>query len=306
MKSMSLSLATLCAAGTLTPCIANAQIESRATANVGYTSLPPVTDDNLVLNPLIGQVVSAYALQGPNSFSTTRAEGSMTLTAIGGTARSGINITAAGPPSGPPRGVFADCTVSNKVTWTTVSTSLPVGAPIDVRVIIPFHGVIGTAGFFGPLAVGDVTADAHASMTVNAATVYEGGVHAESIVPGYDGATGIFSTSGAWASGTIVPTTVDTGLGEINGFELVTVDIVVHHTTLAAPIDIVFELTTAGFVVDPYEGVSVADFLSTGEYTLEAFDPTTGASLDVQFVIVPTPGSMLALAIGVLAPRRRR
>lgn len=306
MNPLSLSLAAFCAAGTLVPCVANAQVESRAIANVGYTSLPLVTDDNLVLNPLIGQVVSASAVQGPNAFSTTRAEGSITLTAIGGTARSGIDITAAGPPSGPPRGIFANCTVSNKVTWTTVSTSLPVGAPIDVRVIIPFHGKIGTAGFFGPLGVGDVTADAHASMTVNAATVYEGGVHAESIVPGYDGATGVFSTSGAWASGTIAPIQIDTGLGEIDGYELVAVDIVVHHTTLAAPIDIVFELMTAGFVVDPFEGVSVADFLSTGEYTLQAFDPTTGASLDVQFVMVPTPGSVMVLAFAVLTPRRRR
>lgn len=307
MNPMRISLVAFCAAGTLAPVTAHAQVESRATARAGYTSLPLITDDNLVLNPLIGQVVSAAALQGPNAFSTTRAEGSIALTAIGGTARSGINITAASPPSGPPTGIFADCTVRNKATWTTVSTSLPLGSPIDVKVIIPMHGTVGTAGFFGPLFTGDVTADASALMTVDGTTVYEGGVHAESVIPGFAGATGVFSTSGAWASGTIVPATVDTGLGEIDGFEIHAVDVVNHHTVLNAPIDIVFQLTTAGFVVDPFEGVSISDFLSTGEYTLQAFDPSTGAALDdVKFVLVPTPGALALLGISALAARRRR
>ncbi|MAE66269.1 MAG: hypothetical protein CMJ18_18515 [Phycisphaeraceae bacterium] len=95
-------------------------------------------------------------------------------------------------------------------------------------------------------------------------------------------------------------------LSDFTAYEISTSDMVVFQGALNQPFVIDFELATAAFAIGPFEAWTEADFGSTGSYSLEAFDPSTGDPLNVTFNAVPEPAALAAMAVLLVGMGRRR
>jgi hypothetical protein len=292
--------------------VADAQgILFESTAASQYQSANDSDFANAV-DPPIGTSVFAEALANPSSdgFSYANAVAEGRFNVLGATLRSFAYASGYDPNYDPPQDVSASSTSRAKTAWISSSPSLSSGTVFEVRATIPISGLLAAEQYFsGGLGSNDVYAEAAATFSADGNQLYAGS--ARLFDPSAGGFDSVLLDQGDWlgdfGSGFNLGTY---DLPDPDARELNTLDIVSFTSTVGQIHNLEFMLMTSAYTVGPFESLSVADFSSTGEFTLSAHDINTGEVIDVTFtpVGVPEPGSafvVIALA-GMTALRRRR
>lgn len=166
--------------------------------------------------------------------------------------------------------------------WIITSDTLGAGTPVLVFLDISFDGSLRSRS--------TTSASASASFDLGDTTLYEG-----SGISGYYSA---LNSTGAW-SGDFTSSS--------STYYLDTTDQITFETEVGQLFSLKLFLHTEAYVSVAMESGATADFSNSGSYAFAgAEDPDTGASLDVQFELVPEPGTVLLLGLGAMMFRREQ
>jgi hypothetical protein len=181
--------------------------------------------------------------------------------------------------------ISATAAASNTPEWLVTSSTLPSGTLIYVLADVTFSGKLGSDPYSSPYA------SASASLSVDDSVLYEG--------------------SGTYSSGS----TLDSSRAWIGDFTksgwyylLNTTDRIGFEAVVGQTLILTLLLETDVYVPDASESGATSDFLDSGRYVFVGaeYPLNPGTMLDVSFEMVPEPGTLLLLGLGVILLRRKR
>lgn len=183
--------------------------------------------------------------------------------------------------------VVSRTTATQKAAWKVSSETLAAGTPILIAANVVFEGELISQG-------ADARADAEGILNFGdgQSVEYQGLAIFEFGQPALGGLDWI----GDLTEG-ISPTR----------YTLYDTQMVIYEAKVGDIVDITLELFTQISVSSDPSGSATSDFLNTGSYSLQAFDPAGGADpLDVDFTIIPEPATLLFTAGAMILGYRRR
>ncbi len=201
----------------------------------------------------------------------------------------GESVKAVSVVEGADRGTLtATADAAGTTEWLITSDTLPLGVPVNVLIDVGFNGYLARTRSVD-------TALASASLVLDGGQLlYEGA-----------GSYGdVMNSSGAWDG--------DFQYQYISGvflhhYFLDSTDTISFAAVVGQTIALELSLETEVIVPDAMEDGAAANFFDSGSYSfIGAEDPATGNPLNVEFMLVPEPGTFLLFGLGGFGLVRRR